>query len=140
MDDLDHQLIALLRRDARMPVASLAKLLKVARGTVQNRIDRMLKRGDIAGFTVRVSAAEDAQRVRAVMTVAIEGERAAATIRVLSGLPEVATIYSTNGRWDLVVELSADSLPAFSRTLDAVRKIKGVSATETSLLLATQHA
>jgi DNA-binding Lrp family transcriptional regulator len=140
MDDLDHQLIALLRRDARMPVASLAKLLKVARGTVQNRIDRMLKRGDIAGFTVRVSAAEDAQRVRAVMTVAIEGERAAATIKALSGLPEVATIYSTNGRWDLVVELSADSLPAFSRTLDAVRKIKGVSATETSLLLATQRA
>jgi DNA-binding Lrp family transcriptional regulator len=84
MDDLDHQLIALLRRDARMPVASLAKLLKVARGTVQNRIDRMLKRGDIAGFTVRVSAAEDAQRVRAVMTVAIEGERAAATIKALS--------------------------------------------------------
>jgi DNA-binding Lrp family transcriptional regulator len=123
-----------------MSVASLAKLLKVARGTVQNRIDRMLKRGDIAGFTVRVSAAEDAQRVRAVMTVAIEGERAAATIKALSGLPEVATIYSTNGRWDLVVELSADSLPAFSQTLDAVRKIKGVSATETSLLLATQHA
>ena len=137
MDDLDRKLLALLRLDARAPASALAAELKVSRGTVQNRIDRMLKRGDIAGFTVRASATEDATRVRAVMTVAIEGERAATTIRALSGLPEVAAIHTTNGRWDLVVELSVASLPAFSAALDAIRQIDGIASTETSLLLST---
>jgi DNA-binding Lrp family transcriptional regulator len=137
MDELDQRLIGLLRQDARMPVASLARALKVSRGTVQNRIDRMIARGEIAGFTIRSRpAGGDDQRVRAVMTVAIEGERSAAVVRALGGIPEVEAIYTTNGRWDLVVALNTDSLPAFSRTLDEVRRIDGIASTETSLLLA----
>ncbi|HWA60189.1 MAG TPA: Lrp/AsnC family transcriptional regulator [Caulobacteraceae bacterium] len=139
MDDLDHRLVALLRADARTPVSALAKTLKVSRGTVQARIDRMLARGEIAGFTVRASPAPNDARVRAVMTVAIEGEGAGPVIAALRGLPEVAAIHTTNGRWDLVVELDAESLPAFSRLLDAVRLIPGVASTETSLLLSTQR-
>ena len=41
MDDIDRQLIALLRDDARTPCATLAKRLRVARGTVQNRLARL---------------------------------------------------------------------------------------------------
>ena len=139
MDDLDHRLIGLLREDARAPVAGLAKSLKVSRGTVQARIDRMLARGDIAGFTVRVRPEAEAQRVRAVMMVAIEGERSAPVLKALSALPQVAAVHTTNGRWDLVVDLDTDSLPDFSRTLDAVRLIDGIAATETSLLLSTRR-
>jgi DNA-binding Lrp family transcriptional regulator len=137
MDDLDRQLVALLRRDARTPVASLAKALKVSRGTVQNRIDRMLARGDLGGFTVRAAGADDAGRVRALTTLAVEGHRTAAVVRALGGLPEVTAVHTTNGRWDLVCELDVDSLEAFSRTLDAIRLIDGIAASETSLLLAT---
>ncbi len=139
MDDLDHRLIGLLREDARAPVAGLAKTLKVSRGTVQARVDRMLARGDIAGFTVRVRPEAEAQRVRAVMMVAIEGERSAPVLKALSALPQVAAVHTTNGRWDLVVDLDTDSLPDFSRTLDAVRLIDGIAATETSLLLSTRR-
>ncbi len=139
MDDLDHRLIGLLREDARAPVAGLAKSLKVSRGTVQARIDRMLARGDIAGFTVRVRPEAEAQRVRAMMMVAIEGERSAPVLKALSALPQVAAVHTTNGRWDLVVDLDTDSLPDFSRTLDAVRLIDGIAATETSLLLSTRR-
>ena len=49
MDATDRKLIALLRADSRTPVATLARALKVSRGTVQNRIDRMLAQGDILG-------------------------------------------------------------------------------------------
>ena len=51
MDDTDRRLIALLRENARVPVATLAHLLKVSRGTVQNRIDRLTADGVIGGFT-----------------------------------------------------------------------------------------
>lgn len=139
MDDLDRQLIGLLRRDARAPIASLARSLKVSRATVQARIDRMLQKGEIAGFTIRVNATGEDQRVRAVMSVAIEGERSGAVVRALGRLPEVEAIHTTNGRWDLVVELNTPSLQAFSRTLDEVRRIDGIASTETSLLLETQR-
>ena len=137
MDDLDHQLIGLLRDDARTPIASLAKQLKVSRGTAQARIDRMLARGDIAGFTVRVRPEAEAQRVRAVMMVAIEGERSAPVVKALSALPQVAAVHTTNGRWDLVVELGTASLTDFDAVLRRIRLIPGITGSETSLLLAT---
>ncbi|HEX7761416.1 MAG TPA: Lrp/AsnC family transcriptional regulator [Caulobacteraceae bacterium] len=139
MDDLDHRLIALLREDARAPVAGLAKTLKVSRGTVQARIERMQARGDIAGFTVRVRPEAEAQRVRAVMMIAVEGERSAPVVKALSALPQVAAVHTTNGRWDLVADLDTDSLPSFSATLDAIRLIDGIASTETSLLLSTRR-
>jgi DNA-binding Lrp family transcriptional regulator len=139
MDDLDRQLVALLRRNARTPVAGLAEALKVSRGTVQNRIDRMLARGELGGFTVRAVAESDAKRVRALTMIAVEGHRSAAVVRGLSGLPAVTAVHTTNGRWDLVAELETDSLEAFSQALDAIRLIDGIGASETSLLLATQR-
>ncbi len=137
MDETDRKLLALLRANARAPVAGLAKTLKVSRGTVQNRIDRMTARGEIAGFTVKGRPEDDSQRVRAVMTIAIDGERerSGAVLRALRGFPQVERVHMTNGRWEMVVELDTDSLAAFSAALDAIRGIEGVSATETSLLL-----
>jgi len=77
-------------------------------------------------------------QVRAIMSVAIENLRQSAVIKALSGLPEVAAIHTTNGRWDLIAELEVETLEAFSRALDAIRELEGIAATETSLLLATQ--
>ena len=138
MDELDRRLIGLLRADSRTPAAGLAKALKVSRGTVQNRIDRLTKGGAIQGFTIKTRPDMEAHRVRAVMSIAIEGERSGAVIKVLKGFPEVAAIHTTNGRWDLIAELEVETLAAFSATLDAIRQVEGIAATETSILLATQ--
>ena len=140
MDDIDRQLVAILRGDARTPVATLAKRLGVSRGTVQNRIDRMMKEGAILGFTLRSPPCRPtAHRVRAVMAIAgIEGEaRSSAVMAALKGFPEIEAVHTTNGRWDLMAELNAESLAAFSRALDGIRQIKGIATTETSILLAT---
>jgi DNA-binding Lrp family transcriptional regulator len=137
MDDTDRRLLALLRADAREPASSLAKRLKVSRATVQNRVARMLARGIIQGFTVRTRTDVDIGRVRAVMCIAIEGERSAKVVKALRGFAEVETIHTTNGRWDLVAELSTETLAGFSQALDQIRLIEGIAATETSILLAT---
>ena len=137
MDELDRKLLALLRADSRMPAATLAAKLKVSRGTVQNRIARLQAQGVIHGFTVRTRPELEAQRVRAVMSIAIEGERSAVVVRKLKGLPAVDRIWTTNGRWDLIAELDVASLAEFSRALDDIRTIEGISMTETSLLLAS---
>jgi DNA-binding Lrp family transcriptional regulator len=137
-DDLDRRLIALLRADSREPAATLARKLRVSRGTVQNRIARLLASGEISGFTVRTRPDMEANRVRAIMTIAVEGERSGAVIKALSGLTQVAAVHTTNGRWDLVAELDVETLGAFSATLDVIRQIEGIASTETSILLATR--
>ncbi|HEX4196299.1 MAG TPA: Lrp/AsnC family transcriptional regulator [Caulobacteraceae bacterium] len=139
MDETDRKLVAMLRADARTPVATLARALKVSRGTVQNRIDRMLARGEILGFTVKVRPDAEADRVRAIMAIAVEGERSGAVLKALRGFPQVDAVHMTNGRWDMLAELNTEGLPDFSRLLDQIRLIEGISATETSLLLTTHH-
>ena len=137
LDDTDAELLALLRSEGRMPVATLAKKLRVARGTVQNRMGRLEREGVIVGYTVRLKPQAEAQRIRALMTVAVEGNRTADVLRVLRGHPNVTGLHSTNGRWDLVVELRADTLEAFDRALGNIRLVEGIASTETSLLLST---
>ena len=137
MDDIDRQLIGLLRNDARASVASLAKVLGVARGTVQNRMARLAASGTIVGYTVRLKPDIGVERIRAFMTVAVEGNQVDTVIKALRGEPAVATLHSTNGRWDIVAELRADSLEEFDRVLARVRLVEGISQTETSLLLST---
>jgi DNA-binding Lrp family transcriptional regulator len=137
MDATDLRLIGLLRENARASVASLAQQLKVSRGTVQNRIDRLTERGVILGFTVRTTPDAEPQPVRAVMMIAVEGERSREILKTLRGYPEVRALHTTNGRWDIVAELATDSLEAFDEALRRVREIRGISSSETSLLLST---
>jgi DNA-binding Lrp family transcriptional regulator len=138
MDDLDHRLLALLRGDARASVASLAKKLGVARGTVQNRMARLQADGTIVGYTVRLKPdIQEQHHIRAVMTIAVEGNQVDGVVKALRGEPAVAAVHSTNGRWDLVAELRTDSLASFDRMLAKISRIPGVSSSETSLLLTT---
>jgi DNA-binding Lrp family transcriptional regulator len=137
MDSTDRQLLSMLRDNARISVAALAKALRVARGTVQNRLAKMEADGTIGGYTVRLRPQMEDQRVRALMTVAVEGNRTDEVLRGLRGDPAVSALHTTNGRWDIVAELRADSLEAVDRVLSRIRLIEGISNTETSLLLST---
>ena len=137
IDETDRRLIALLRANAREPAASLAKKLKVSRGTVQNRIARLVADGAIKGFTVRLAAEAEANQMRAIMCIAIQGEKSGKVVKALKGFPEIENIHTTNGRWDLVAELCTSTLSGFSQALDQIRLIEGIAATETSLLLAS---
>jgi DNA-binding Lrp family transcriptional regulator len=137
MDDTDRRLIALLRQDARASVASLAKELGVARGTVQNRMARLERDGVIVGYTVRLKPQVEETGIRAFTTIAVEGNLTDEVIRTLRGDPAVSALHSTNGRWDIVAELQTGSLEEFDRVLARIRQVEGVASTESSLLLST---
>ena len=137
MDDVDRQLISLLRDDARMPVATLAKKLRVARATVQNRLSRLLQDGAIVGFTVRLRPEAEAHRIRAIMSIEIEGNYGDDVRRVLRGMPNVVALHTTNGRWDMMAELRTDTLESFDSVLNTIRQVDGIASTETSILLST---
>lgn len=137
MDDIDRELISLLRADARTSVVMLAKKLRVARATVQNRMAKLQADGTIVGYTVQLRPEAEGHRIRAFMSIKVEGNEEEAVRRVLRGNPNVVALHTTNGRWDLIAELRTDTLESFDRVLNVVRSIPGVASTETSILLST---
>ena len=140
MDDLDRKIVTLLRGNGRRSVSDLALETGASRATVRGRIERMEQDGTILGYTVmlRADALEDV--VRGVMMIEIEGHVTDRVIRTLGGFPEIAQIHTTNGRWDLLVELSAASLAEFDAVLRKIRLVPGITGSETSLLLSTPRS
>ncbi|WP_134497887.1 Lrp/AsnC family transcriptional regulator [Microvirga pakistanensis] len=140
MDDLDQRLITLLRHNGRRSVSDLALELGVSRATVRSRMERLERSGDIVGYTVILRADAVSLPVRGIMLIEVEGRAADRVVDALGGFPEVSAIHTTNGKWDLVVELGAANLSDFDGILRRVRLIPGVIASETNLLLATPRS
>lgn len=140
MDKKDHGLISALRENARVSLYDLSHQLGVSRTTVRSRIERLQQRGDILGFTVVLK--DDAIRdpVRGIMMIGIEGRGTDRIVRQLTGLPELRAVHSTNGRWDIIAEIGTNSLEDFDSTLAKIRRMDGVTSSETSLLLSTRKA
>lgn len=140
MDSLDRRIITALRHDGRQSISDLADDLNTTRATVRARLDRLTKAGEIVGFTVILRSDAIEQPVRGIMLIEVGGQGTDAVIRNLSGFSEVSAIHTTNGRWDLVVELATADLIQFDRVLRQIRLIAGVTASETNLLLATPRS
>ncbi|MEM7505282.1 MAG: Lrp/AsnC family transcriptional regulator [Pseudomonadota bacterium] len=139
MDEVDGRLIAVLRRDARATVSQLAAELGVSRATVRHRMQRLEAAEEILGYTVVLKSDREASPVRGLMLIAIEGQGTDRVVERLARVPEVAAVHSTNGRWDLIVELRAETLAAFDDVLRRIRLIEGIASSETNLLLATRR-
>jgi DNA-binding Lrp family transcriptional regulator len=135
LDSTDRRLLAELRADGRMAMAELARRLRISRATAEKHVSRMIDHGTILGFTVR--AREEASSIRAIMMIEVAGRTTSAVITRLKTVPEVHTVHTTNGAWDLIAELRADDLAEFDRVLREVRLIDGVLNSETSLLLSS---
>ena len=140
LDDTDREILSILRADARTPVAVLAQRLRIARGTAQARLRKLEEGGVITGYTVRLRPDSEPQRIRAWMSIAVEGNAATTVIHALRGEPAVGTLHTTNGRWDIVAEVRAESLESFDAALTLIRMTPGIANTETSILLSTYKA
>lgn len=138
MDEIDTSLIALLRQNARLPVASLAQSLGLARSTVQSRLERLERQGVIRGYTIRLGQAAEATTIRATALLQIEPRTLPAVLTRLKAVEEIATVHTTSGRFDLIVTLVAPSTEALDRALDAIGAAQGVRSSESLVHLSTR--
>ena len=138
MDETDEKLIAALRHNARAAVSDLAVDLRMSRTTVRARIAKLQARGDIIGFSVVTRADVAQDPVRGMMMIEIAGRGAEKIIRQLGVMSEVRAVHSTNGRWDVIVEIGTRTLEQFDAVLVRVRKLEGIVSSETSLFLTTR--
>ncbi|MEX3014098.1 Lrp/AsnC family transcriptional regulator [Gymnodinialimonas hymeniacidonis] len=137
MDDLDQHLLQLLTRDARASATLLAKELGVSRGTVQNRIDRMVQKKVINRFTVDLAPGEDDTQVSAFTLIRLNADDGRAAIRSLQRVTEILDIHTLSGTFDLVVEVRAASLAKLDKVLDRIRALPEVAETQSHIRLTT---
>lgn len=139
MDELDGHLIAALKRKGRASLSELADQLGVTRSTVRVRLDKLVQGGEIAGFTVLTRSDVRPDAVRGLMMLEIAGRGAEKTMKHLQRMPEVQAVHSTNGTWDLIAEIGTKTLEQFDQVLFAIRRLDGVTRSETNLLLSTRR-
>ncbi|GGG64410.1 AsnC family transcriptional regulator [Salipiger pallidus] len=137
IDETDRALVALLSSDARMPVSDIARRLGLARTTVQARIERLVARGAIAGFTIRRGPALR-EAIRATVLVSIEPRTQAEVLTRLRQMPAVETVHTTSGRVDLMVIVCAASTEALDAALDRIAEARGVRSSESLIHLTTK--
>lgn len=138
MDKIDSSLLTLLGANARLPIATLARKLGLARSTVQARIERLEKRGIITGYALKLGDAARGDFIRATVLISIEPRAAPAVLARLKSLPQVEMAHTASGRFDMILQLTARSTAELDQSLDAIGEIKGVNSSESLIHLSTR--
>ena len=134
----DEELIALLRVNAREPVTSLARKLGLSRTTVQDRLKRLEETGVIAGYTLRLAREVEQGGLRAFVMLSVEPRRQVEMGRQLARFPQIETLYTLSGKFDLIAQVKAASSEAMDRLIDDIGQLPGVTRIETSVILSTK--
>lgn len=139
VDELDAALIELLAAEPRVGVLEASRRLRVARGTVQARLDRMRDRGVITGYGPEVDPAALGYEVTAFITLEIRqaGGHDPVAER-LAAIPEVLEVHTITGVGDMLCRVVARSNADLQRVLDAIVSTDGVVRSATLISLATQ--
>ena len=139
VDSLDAALIELLAAEPRVGVLEASKRLRVARGTVQARLERLQERGVITGYGPEVDPAALGYEVTAFVTLEIRqaGGHDPVAER-LAAIPEVLEVHTITGAGDMLCRVVARSNSDLQRVIDAIVSAEGVVRSATLISLATQ--
>lgn len=138
LDETDHQLLSLLRENARSPTAELARRLGLSRTTVQSRIERLERSGVVAGYTVKVADEVEANLVRTYVLVTLAPKQTRPVEAALRRIPEVRTLHSVSGPFDLLAILAAGSIGELDAAIDRIGLLEGVERTTSAIVLSTR--
>jgi DNA-binding Lrp family transcriptional regulator len=141
IDDLDARLIALLHEEPRVGVLECSRRLRVARGTVQARLEKLSARGVIRGFGPEISPAALGFGVTAFVTLEIRQRYGHDPVAAhLAEIPEVLEAHTITGSGDLMCRIVARSNADLQRVIDVIVAHDGIVRTSTIIALAEQIA
>lgn len=134
----DQKLLDLLRENARAPAATLARRLGLSRTTVQSRIERLERGGVITGYTVRVTDEVERSLVRAHVFITTVPKLATGVEGALRRIPEVRSLLSVSGPFDMIAIVAASSIQELDRLIDRIGVLEGVARTTSAIILSTR--
>jgi DNA-binding Lrp family transcriptional regulator len=135
IDELDVRLLRELDAAPRVGVLELSRRLGVARGTVQARLDRLVRRGVIGSFAPTLDPEALGYGVTAFATVEIRQGSGAVVLGHLRGIPEVLEVHTITGQGDLLCRVVARSNADLQQVLDRVTQFPEIVRTSTVIAL-----
>ncbi len=134
-DKIDERIIEFLRNDSRESFVDIGKKLKLSESAVRRRVKNLVDSGTIKKFTVEVG---DSNSTSAIVLISVDS--AMDTSKVSSKiikLEGVKTVYEITGQYDITVIISAPSINDINTCIDALRKIPGVTDSNSVIILRT---
>jgi DNA-binding Lrp family transcriptional regulator len=133
MDDIDRQIVALLRQDARRSFQSIGLRVSLSAPAIKRRVDRLEADGVIRGYTARFG-----WTTHALVSLYCEGRMAATEVRdAVEHHPEVEAAYTVAGEASALVHVRARDTAHLEETLERIRDRPGVTRTQTQIVLST---
>ena len=138
MDETDTRLIGALQRNARAPLAALARDLGLSRTTVQSRLDRLERSGVIGGYTVSLGDAYTRDQILAYVLITVSHRQSAAVVTAARKMPQVLSLLSVSGAFDMIAKVAAPSVAQMDAVIDTLGALEGVERTTSSVVLSTK--
>ncbi len=138
LSDTDQRLLSTLRENARASTAEIARKLKLSRSTVQGRIERLEREGVIGGYTVRVHEVAERGHIRAHIMITVLPRQMAAVADALRAMPEIRTLHSVSGPFDLVAIGVVPAIAEMDELTDRIGGLDGVERTTSSIILSAK--
>lgn len=133
IDQIDLQLLKLLKMNARMSYARLAEELGISESAVRKRIRKLINAGIIKRFTIEYELTNE---VRAAVLVKTKPPKPVPEVsREIIGIEGVDVVYEVTGENDILVLLRAPSIEVINRCIDKIRSVEGVEGTNTMIIM-----
>ena len=135
LDQLDLELLNLLLEEPQAGMREYARVLGVARGTVQARLARLEREGVIARHAPAISPAGLGFAVQAFVQLYLAQGQLDNVVSMLTGLPEVLEAHTTTGEGDLLCRVAARSNLHLEEIVQTLLALPGVTRTRTEISL-----
>ena len=132
MDDLDQEILAILRRDARTPYTEIADQVGTSEGTVRNRVEQLVEEGVIERFTVATRTGNVKAMIEIGVDVNVDTHQVSDRI---AEWPEVDFVWQVSGEEDMVVVVDAADTGRVNELITQARELEEVVSTKTRLIL-----
>lgn len=138
LTEKDRQLLALLQRNAREPVASLARQLGVSRTALQERMQKLETAGVIEGYSVRIRKDIARAAIHCFTFASMNNKSYPDVSKYLKGNPSVVAIYAITGDWDLLVHITSETLEELNREVNKLNEVSGIVRTLSHIVMETK--
>ncbi|ADG87749.1 AsnC family transcriptional regulator [Thermobispora bispora] len=138
LDALDARLLITMRAHPRIGLTELARLLGVARGTVQSRLEKLTARGVIRDFGPTIDPEAIGYPILAFVSLQIAQGRLPEAVEALNEIPQILEVYGTSGHADLLCRVVAQSTPHLQEIISRILSSPAVHRTDTMIALSTQ--
>lgn len=138
MTDKDKQLLALMQKNARESVASLARQLGVSRTALQERIQRLENNGIIDGYSVRLGSSVNRAPIQCFTFAALNNKNFPDVIKSLKALTAVQAVHSISGDWDLIIHICTDTLEKLNAEINKINELMGIVRTTSNIVMETK--